>query len=510
MDIAKAQVFWGENAMSSSHDYPVCNRRQALRHGTVLVASGALTALLAACTGGPVSPPPSTASTSNGTAKTTAPAQQASTSGGVQQISWLAPEDPLIDKFAKDGIVPSFTKTHPNVKVQVVTPGSTAYGQKLLALVASGQVPEVYTDWGGSSLFTILDQKLAASLTPFFQSAKVDPGYVRKVYLDEYTVDGQLYALPWNSNPVFIVYNKTLFDKYQVPLPPSDWKDKSWTTDKLLETAKALTHNTSNAATSTWGLIFGAGTFGSLAWLWNADAFNAKGGPEDSGPYHGEPIKAVYPTRREIVDAMQWNADLTLVHKVSPSPTDAQAMSSYGNPIFSGRIGMQQVAGGWLERQAAVVKPKFEWGIAPFPYGPAGRHTMQREDNAWYVGAKSKHPEAGFQLTLYCTQSDGSQKLIEDAKDNPPVTDKSFLNKWAKGVVSIPGFAMTLDSFTAVFEGGVEQGYPDPLNLLNHSLEFNNAFNQTMASVWLGKSTAKDGLSAVKQKWESIIQTSAG
>lgn len=206
--------------------------------------------------------------------------------------------------------------------------------------------------------------------------------------------------------------------------------------------------------------------------------------------------------------AMQWRADLTLKEKVSPSPTDATAMTVQGNPVFSGRIGMAEEAGGWLERQAAVAKPKFEWGIAPFPYGPAGRHTMQREDNSWYIGQKSPSPEGAFKLILYCTSPDGSDRLIEDAKDNPPVTDKSYLQKWSKGVVSIPGFSMTQEAFTSVFEGGIEQGYPDPQNLLDHSLEFMNAFNQIMGSVWIGKQTAKEGLTDVKSKWEDIIKTS--
>ncbi len=40
-------------------------------------------------------------------------------------------------------------------------------------------------------------------------------------------------------------------------------------------------------------------------------------------------------------------------------------------------------------RQAAVAEPIFHLAIAPFPYGPAGVNTGQREDNAFYIATVS-------------------------------------------------------------------------------------------------------------------------
>lgn len=324
--------------------------------------------------------------------------------------------------------------------------------------------------------------------------------------MQEYTAQGNLYAVPWNSNPNFIVYNKTLFQKAGVPLPPSDWNDKSWNTDKVLQTAQALTKSTGNPATSTFGITIGAGTCGSLGWLWGADPFNDKGGPQDSTVYQGQPLTAVYPDRQGMVDAMTWLADLTNKYHVSPSPTDAKAMSAQGNPIFSGRLGMAAVAGGWLERQAAVAQPKFEWAIAPFPYGPGGKNTMQREDNAWYIGNGSKNTDAGFQLILYATRGAGADDLISYAKDNPPLADTSYLSKWADGVLKISGFGMSKDAFTGVFEGGVKAGFGDPTNLIDNASQYSDAFSQSMDAVWIGKQSPLTGLQAVKQKWEGIIK----
>jgi multiple sugar transport system substrate-binding protein len=507
----------------------VVSRRSLLARSVAGVVAGAVLPLLAACRGaggattsastGVAATGTTAASSGSATAQSSTAAQHTGSSGnaapvspagGGQQaqrsVTWLVPVDPLIDKYANEAIVPAFKALQPDITVQVVTPSGTGYPTKLLALVAAGTPPEVFSDWN-VGVHTLLTRQLATSLSPYFSRAKIDLGYLPPEYLPEYSVNGELYAVPWNSNPNFIVYNKTLFQQYNVPLPPTDWSDTSWTTDKILAMAQTLTHATGDPGTATFGLMMLPGTGGSLGWLWNADAFNDTSGPESSPVYQGKPFGAVYPDRQGMVDAMTWLSDLTLKYKVSPTADDVKALAAQGNAIFSGRVGMVQVLGGWLERQAAVAKPRFDWGIAPMPYGPGGKNTSQREDNAWYLGKGSKNADAGFQLILFATRGAGADDLITYAEDNPPLADTSFFTKWAKNVLAIPGMSMSGADFQAVFEGGIKGGFPDPNNLMDDSSEFFTAFTQLMALVWAGKETPLTGLQTVKAKWQGIIQT---
>jgi multiple sugar transport system substrate-binding protein len=267
-----------------------------------------------------------------------------------------------------------------------------------------------------------------------------------------------------------------------------------------------MTHATGNPATATFGLIMGAGSIGSLGWLWNADPFNNTGGPEASNVYHGQPYSDVYPDRQGMIDAMTWLNDLTVKYKVSPTADEKKSLTTQGNAVFSGRVAMVQVAGGWLERQAAVAKPTFAWGVAPIPYGPGGKNLAQREDNAWYVGKGSKNPDGGFQLILFASRGAGSDDLITFAEDNPPVTDTTYFTKWSKSVLAIPGMAMSPADLQGVLEGGIKTDFPDPTNVINDATEFSKAFNDLMDPVWLGKQTAQTGLQGVKAKWQGIIQ----
>ncbi|GGJ13528.1 hypothetical protein GCM10010885_23510 [Alicyclobacillus cellulosilyticus] len=420
-------------------------------------------------------------------------------------LTWMVPEDPLIDTWAK-AVAKGFEKAHPGVTVKVLTPGSTAYGQKLLTLVAAGQTPDVFTDWGNTGIFTLVHHNLVLNLSPYVKSLPDHGAHIPEVYRKEFSINGQLFGIPWNSNPTFIVYNVDLFKKYHVPLPPTSWNDKHWNLNTLLEDAKRLTHNTSDPKNGTYGLVMQSGSDGSLAWLWGADPFNNKGGPEYSRAYHGAPISATYATRKGMVQAMAWLADLTTKYKVSPSQGVLNAMSTLGNPFFTGRIGMVEVAGGWLMRQAAVAEPKFHWAIAPFPYGPAGVNTGQREDNAFYIAKSSKNPELAFRLIEYATTGEGAEEFVQFAKGNPPYTGNKYFRQWENAVFQIPGISMTKSQFAQVFLGGIQHDYPDPGNIIDNATDFGNTFTQLMANVWLGKQSAAQGLAAVQSAWQKYLQ----
>ncbi len=419
-------------------------------------------------------------------------------------ITWMVPEDPLIDQYAST-VAKAFEHAHPHVTVKVVTPGSTAYGQKLLTMVAAGQTPDIFTDWGNTGVYTLVSHHLIANLNPYFHAAKISTSYLPATYRQEFSKNGELFALPWNSNPVFLVYNKTMFAKYHVPLPPSSWSNKQWTLNALLQDSKLLTHNTSNPKTATWGVVLSPGSIGSLAWEWGADPLNNTGGPQNTAAYRGGPLTKTYATSPGMVQSMTWLADLTTKWKVSPPAGQLTALSTLGNPFFSGRVGIVEVAGGWLNRQAAVAKPKFQWAIAPFPYGPAGVDTNQREDNAFYLAKNSAHPHTAFQFMLFATRGYGAEQLIKLAKDNPPHVGTEYFNQWLNEVFRIPGISMSKAQFTQVFLGGIQHDYPDPSNLLNNAANFYNPFTQLMAPVWLGKESAAKGLAAVQKAWQSAV-----
>lgn len=419
-------------------------------------------------------------------------------------ITWLLPTDTEVDAYAHT-VATQYEKENPGIKIDVITPGSTAYNEKLLTMVAAGQTPDIFTDWANTGVYTIISHHLAQDLNPFFKADKISSSFIPATYKKEYTEDNHLYGLPWLSNPTFIAYNETLFNKYHVPLPTTSWTDKSWTLNKLLADAKKLTHLTSNPKTSDWGVDLTPGSIGSLGWLWGVDPLNNKGGPTYTAAYRGGALTQTYATQPKEVEAMQWLADLSLKDHVMPDQGTLTAMSTTGNAFFSGHIAISEVAG-WVWRQAAQFQPKFKWGIVPIPYGPGGADTAQREDNAFYLSSTSKHADAAFRFMVFATTGWGAQQLVKVGKIDPPNTNPKYLEEWVAGVDKIAGFSMKNSVFEQVFEGGVNRDFPDPTNLLNDSSDFGDPFTQLMSPVWIGRESAKQGLQAVQSAWQQVLQ----
>ena len=65
---------------------------------------------------------------------------------------------------------------------------------------------------------------------------------------------------------------------------------------------------------------------------------------------------------------------------------------------------------------------------------------------------------------------------------------------------------MTEEDFRAAFQGGLTNGFGDPVNVIDSSPEYESVFAQTMAPVWLGRSTPRQALETVKQRWEENIR----
>lgn len=428
-------------------------------------------------------------------------------SAATTTLTWMLPVDPLIDAWG-NAVIKGFEKANPGVTVKLITPSSTAdYPTKLLTLVASGQTPDVFADWGGMGVMTIFTHNLALNLTDYLKKNH-EYNRIPTRYRNEFTYKGGVYGIPWNSNPNFIVYNVDMFKKAHVPLPPSSWADKKWNLNAVLADAKKLTNHASNPKSATYGAIFAPSSFslGSFAWLWGADPFNSKGGPQDSAVYHGAPVTATYAISPGMVKAATWLTDLMNKYKVSPSMGQQTAMSTSGNPFFTGKIAMDVVAGGWLERQAAVAKPKFHWAIAPFPYGPAGVDAAQREDNGMYVSNTAPNKALAEKLLTYATFGPGRALEIKLAKDNPPMGTAKDFTSWQSQVMLIPGLDMSARTFASVFKGGLTHDLPDPSNVVNNASQFNNAWTQVMAPVWNGQESVQKGLASLQSNWKQYLQ----
>ncbi|MFV0449310.1 MAG: extracellular solute-binding protein [Vibrio sp.] len=147
--------------------------------------------------------------------------------GGVVQ----AADDPITLNWARwdvssgvelNAIADAYMKAHPNVKVNSVDLGSADYNSMLMTQLSGGAknidivtVKDVpgYTDLIRSN--NVVDMTSAPT-----DELKNNATY--QGLIDEFTVDGKLYALPIRLDFWVLYYNKALFDKTNTPYPSND------------------------------------------------------------------------------------------------------------------------------------------------------------------------------------------------------------------------------------------------------------------------------------------------
>jgi multiple sugar transport system substrate-binding protein len=147
-----------------------------------------------------------------------------------------------------------FHKENPDITVELRTVPFADFFTKLNTQLSSNTAPDAF--WLQNIQFPLYQQNgVLADMTPFKSASKVDLTGIDANLMNPYVIDGKLYAIPWQSLPFGLYYNKTLFDKAGVAVPTNDW---TWA--DVEKAAAALTNKA-------------AGTYGIVAPMWNYGDF---------------------------------------------------------------------------------------------------------------------------------------------------------------------------------------------------------------------------------------------
>lgn len=130
-----------------------------------------------------------------------------------------------------------FSELHPNVTFQDDSVADeAAYNNKLKTAIATGNLPNMWMQYGAASLVEYAKNGLAMDLSSLledteFTSGLADPT-LSSYNLSNYGVDG-IYALPFAMQPEVIFYNKDLFAQAGIDGVPETMEDLLAAFDKL-------------------------------------------------------------------------------------------------------------------------------------------------------------------------------------------------------------------------------------------------------------------------------------
>lgn len=242
-------------------------------------------------------------------------------------------------------------------------------------------------------------------LDELVQDAKLDLSAYSSAMLEQLSVDGELYALPFNAGPTVILYNKQMFKDAGVAEPTN-----GWTTDEFIAAAKATTKD------GVYGFAIGQGS-NPISTLMAADGHPYA---DEDGPLLDDP---------NFHDALQLLVDLANVHKVA-KPLEAAAGGTFPDiDAFNTGQAAMEMQGLWDLQHAQESLGEENVGIAVIP--------SKNGQSKGFIGG------SGFGITKTCGDK---QKAFEAIA---AMTSKAGLDEVTKSQASVPARLDSLDAWSA-------------------------------------------------------------
>ena len=366
-----------------------------------LLSVAIATTLLAGCGSGSTEAPAAADSSSEttDTASTEAPAAD----GEVQEITWMfwddlnATED-LISKGYADVIDRFNTEYAGQYHVTPITTNLEEYYPKLNALVASGDVPDVFIVSPGPNLTDYVEPGVAAPLDSYLADGWKDT-FTSDAVFSQQTYDGQIYAVPLNIAAACCFYNTEMFEAAGAKVP-TNWREMLDACEKLQ--AAGYTPITISAGTA-WCLSMVAG------YLCESKGVDLAAIADGSDTWENGKLEAAATDLVELSKYFQ---------KTAAGDTNDVATANFYNEEAAILI-----QGSWAIGQINGENPDFEskCGVFQFP----GVERVIAKSDSLAMSSTSKCPEACVALMKMFTD-DTAQKYTAEVGGKIPVTNVEY------------------------------------------------------------------------------------
>ena len=304
------------------------------------------------------------------------------------------------------GLVADFEKDHPGVKIKEERVTWNDYIPKLLTQFAAGDAPDIlqldsamlvdfYTRGALTDLKTYTAKDPSLKLNSFY------PEVVR-----QYTVDGGLYAIPRDVQPIALIYyNKKKFDEAGLPYPKNDWDYL-----QFLKTAQKLTKKDAQGKIIQYGFAD--------QWMMTETWIYTFGGTLLDNPR--KPTRFVADSPQAIA-GVNFRSDLVYKYGVSPNPSSLTSMSDTGNAdlFMNGTVAMYHT-GIWQVPTFQQIKD-FDWDVVEFPKGPHNRRAFDMAASGYAIVKGSKHPDLAYELAKYFGGETGQKYMASAGLTQPAI-----------------------------------------------------------------------------------------
>lgn len=422
-----------------------------------------------------------------GTKETQAPAAQttsAETPSEKTKITFMGwGTDAEVATF--QAMIDQYEDAYSDVEVEYIVVADSEFDTKLQTMIGAGECPDVfYCNIDNMMKYAATGNLL--DLTDYYENNEIfDESNVWECLLNLYRFDGEnqgsgsIYAMPKDVSAFPVFYNKDLFKAAGITAPtaedPWDWND-------YLEAAKKLTTGEGDEK------IYGTGSYSLESAVWSNGAEWVD----------QQTLTQVQITDPAFTEALQWCADLNLVHGVCPSPAEQTALSDYDR-FKQGKLAM--VGAGTWSLADFWTNCDFEWDVMPWPVSPNTNKTAIWFGSAGLaVSATTKHPTEASNLCAFLAFNEDAQRTAYTNGQAVPTLKDMAYGEYAQS-------GLKPDSKDVIWDM-----FENTARLATQSRTFNQEwfaeFNSNTAAVFNGEMTAEEYCASINDTVQSLLDES--
>jgi multiple sugar transport system substrate-binding protein len=385
---------------------------------------------------------------------------------------------------ALNTIAEEYNANHKDIQIEFMFSTWEEHTSKFSTLLAGDLAPDLAFPIGIQGIAEFYDEWIDVS--PYVKRDTYDTSDFYGPSLQLLNFNDKTIGLPLGVYPSVTFFNEDLFDAANVPYPPKQYGDTTWTLEKMIETAKLMTldGNGNNAASpnfdptkiTQWGWGGWCGPFRTVP-----------------GKFGGNPLgmsddfKTANMNTDGYLEGMQFLYDSIYTSHVRPSSVDEGSTFTGMDFTFeSGKVAMFECFS-WSSYAFPNFTTAGNWNVAAVPAGPYGDVVSPVNADTFAIPSHSKHPDQAWEVATWLMQPEMQSRLCGIFGCIP--SRKSLASSW-------------VDSMSAEYPNGDFQVFIDSINYMDASPN-NESWVPNYSKVW---DTTENAMSRILSGESSDVQ----
>jgi multiple sugar transport system substrate-binding protein len=375
-------------------------------------------------------------------------------------------------------LIDAWQSRNPALTIEYIDLGSADFMTVLGTQLSGGADLDVLCIKDIPGYANLVKQNRLEPLNGFIQSAAIDTGQYGGT-VEQITMNGEVYALPFRSDFWLVFYNKDLFDAAGVPYPANDI-----TLDEYDALARRLTqgggaakvygahYHTWRSAVQLFGILDGKHTI-------------VDGAYDFLVPYYQRVLK---------------EQDDGIVQSYSTLKTSG---THYSGAFFNNRIAMLNMGTWFIATQIDKVKSgeslSKNWGLVKYPHPdgvPAG--TTLGTITSLAVNRNSKHKAEALDFLKFVTGPEGAA-ILANLGAIPAIMNDEVIN----AIASIDGFPGDRSSRDALY---VTRAYLE-MPIHEKSADIELILNEAHDNIMTKNSSVQQGIQEMNSRVGTLVKT---